>query len=282
VGRQDDDHAQELHDQQRTVSATDPGQLVCKDQSRRDGVEYVAFVGSGYGATGEGTTLFTLDVLTGDVVASATVPAASGTPTAGYANALVASRRRSRHSNSPSPERPTSRERRRRASMLATSTEGLEVPGSEARRADSPEGLRSQPANRDTRDAEPPGHRLRWRLRRHRQRPEGGVERERQVQGRRHGGHRRNDLDTTPPSPTDPALTLFVRDFEEEFRGTVQPASAFATNGPVVFFGGTRFVPPPPLSPCPPAIGRGSDLPLPLRQHHLRAEGRDGRRGLST
>ncbi len=71
----------------------------CSDQSS-GGVEFVSFVGSGYGEAGtrEGYALFTLDTLTGDVVAYADVEAAavakgwdrSGSSYPGYRNAIVA------------------------------------------------------------------------------------------------------------------------------------------------------------------------------------------------
>ncbi len=72
---------------------------LCSDQSS-GGVEYVSFVGSGYGEDGtrEGYALFTLDTLTGDVVAYADVEAAAvakgwnrtGGDYPGYRNAIVA------------------------------------------------------------------------------------------------------------------------------------------------------------------------------------------------
>ena len=63
------------------------------------GVSFAMFMGSGYGDVGEGTTLFTLDALTGDVVATADVGSRSpapvevvdGQPGQPYANAIVAS-----------------------------------------------------------------------------------------------------------------------------------------------------------------------------------------------
>lgn len=62
------------------------------------GVDFVLHVGSGYGDTTgcpsstpcEGQTFFTLDALTGDVIAAARVPASAGTPDGSYANSLVA------------------------------------------------------------------------------------------------------------------------------------------------------------------------------------------------
>lgn len=54
------------------------------------GVEFVAWMGSGYSdVSGEGTTFYALDALTGDVLAAHDV--ASGTSSAGIPNALVAS-----------------------------------------------------------------------------------------------------------------------------------------------------------------------------------------------
>jgi hypothetical protein len=59
---------------------------------RPGGVEYVAYMGSGYGsgasAASEGTTIFALDVLTGDVVAAVDV---GDRASMGYENAVVAS-----------------------------------------------------------------------------------------------------------------------------------------------------------------------------------------------
>ncbi len=52
------------------------------------GRDYVLFLGSGYGGVAEGTTFYTLDALTGEVLASADVGSRAGFST--YANALVA------------------------------------------------------------------------------------------------------------------------------------------------------------------------------------------------
>jgi hypothetical protein len=65
---------------------------------RRSNVDFALYVGSGYGAATEGTRIYTLDALTGDVVASAdveTVAAANGLTRTGasartYSNAIVA------------------------------------------------------------------------------------------------------------------------------------------------------------------------------------------------
>ncbi len=65
---------------------------VCTDQTS-GGVNMVAIMGSGYGATGanprQGTTLFTLDTLTGDIIQAADVGVRTSPPT--YDNAIVAS-----------------------------------------------------------------------------------------------------------------------------------------------------------------------------------------------
>ncbi len=66
-----------------------------KTARRRDGIDFAIFVGSGYGEPGEGTTHYTLDALSGDVIAAVDVEEAaasyglsrSGLP---YRNALVA------------------------------------------------------------------------------------------------------------------------------------------------------------------------------------------------
>jgi hypothetical protein len=57
------------------------------------GVEFVAYVGSGYGAPGEGTTFYALDALTGDVIAKTDVDLATTPPATPIftPNALVAS-----------------------------------------------------------------------------------------------------------------------------------------------------------------------------------------------
>jgi hypothetical protein len=63
--------------------------------ARNGPLDYVLFVGSGYGDTGEGSTFYTLDALSGDVVATADVEATAATYgiTRGglsYSNAIVA------------------------------------------------------------------------------------------------------------------------------------------------------------------------------------------------
>jgi hypothetical protein len=236
---------------------TDPGPLVCKDQTRREGVEYVAFVGSGYGAAGEGTTFFTLDVLTGDVIASATVPAAAGAPSGGYENALVAS---------PSTFAAAQFAVTGAPNIAGAKTTRIYIGDLHGRvwkflaaKPDVPILLKDFGVNQPI--ATPVTLNVL-------QKTSGTLTTTYPAVFVATGNDLRaewndsdrfkisgvmdivtSDIDTTPPDPADPALTLFIRDLEQEFRGTVQPAAAFATNGPVVFFGGTRFVPPPPLSP---------------------------------
>src|SRR4029453_12193985 len=61
------------------------------------GNDFVLYMGSGYGKTGEGTSFYSLDPLTGDIITRVDVdlPAATSYPTIArsgmpYANALVA------------------------------------------------------------------------------------------------------------------------------------------------------------------------------------------------
>ncbi len=59
------------------------------------GIDYALYMGSGYGAAGEGSTFFTLDALSGDVIAAADVEAVASAngltrTTLSYPNALVA------------------------------------------------------------------------------------------------------------------------------------------------------------------------------------------------
>jgi hypothetical protein len=62
---------------------------------RPGGIDYAIYMGSGYGAAGEGSTFFTLDALSGDVIAAADVEAVASAngltrTTLTYPNALVA------------------------------------------------------------------------------------------------------------------------------------------------------------------------------------------------
>ena len=60
---------------------TDKSNPIYKTTRRPDGIDFAIFMGSGYGATGEGTTHYTLDALSGDVIAAVdveTVAASNG------------------------------------------------------------------------------------------------------------------------------------------------------------------------------------------------------------
>jgi len=71
-----------------TVAYVDKTNPIYATSRRPGGVDYVLFMGSGYGAPGEGTTFYTLDALSGDVIASVDVGSRSGFTA--YPNALVA------------------------------------------------------------------------------------------------------------------------------------------------------------------------------------------------
>jgi hypothetical protein len=232
------------------VLPTDPGPLVCTDQTARHGVEYVAFVGSGYGEAGEGTTFFTLDVLTGDVVASATVPAPTGTPAGGYENSLVAS------PATFAAEQFDPVESRNLAGLKTTRVYIGDLAGRLwkilAAKPDVAILLKDFGINQPI--ATPVAANLINSL------PAVYVATGNDLRAPWIDSDKfkvagvadivADEEDATPPDPADPGLTLFVRDLELEFRGTIQPATAYAAGEiPIAFFGGTRYVPPPPLSP---------------------------------
>jgi len=78
-----------------TVAFIDRTALLYQTPRRPDGVEFVLFMGSGYGAPGEGSTFYTLDALSGDVIGAADVEVAAsnnGLTRTGltYANSIVA------------------------------------------------------------------------------------------------------------------------------------------------------------------------------------------------
>ena len=81
----------------RAAPGSGPGGLANSTTRKTSGIDFVLYAGSGYGDTSgcpgspcEGQTFFTLDALTGDVIAAADIPPASGTPLGGYPNSLVA------------------------------------------------------------------------------------------------------------------------------------------------------------------------------------------------
>ena len=57
---------------------TDKTNPIYKTTRRPDGIDFAIFMGSGYGATGEGTTHYTLDALSGDVIAAVDVEDGGG------------------------------------------------------------------------------------------------------------------------------------------------------------------------------------------------------------
>ena len=78
-----------------TVAYINRAGLLYQTPRRPDGVEFVLLMGSGYGGPGEGSTFFTLDALSGDVIGAADVEAAASSAgltrsNLGYPNALVA------------------------------------------------------------------------------------------------------------------------------------------------------------------------------------------------
>lgn len=236
------------------------------------GVELVAFVGSGYSdiAT-EGTTFYTLDILTGDVVAAADVGSRSPAPAGGYANALVAS------PASYSPDQYTSSAPGHPIGAVASRvyigdlhgrlwkfvTSALTTPILFADLgADQPIGA---PVALIKLPADATGKPHIFAEAGNDSRAHGVNTWEAPTTGQfRYFGLRDDaaDGDTTPSAvaqsctPTVQLPCLYTGEFEAaapmggDFRGTAQPATSYTTslNG-VVFLVGTRFVPPPPKSP---------------------------------
>ncbi len=216
------------------------------------GVEFVAYTGSGYGsgsnAAAEGTTLFTMDLLTGDLITSVDVGDRTGMA---YENALVAG---------PSVFNPT----QLRAGFIGTSASSratrvyfpdihgrvwrvmTAAPGTAALLADvggnqpignslallnyTGTGSQDRPhvfaeSGNDNRVTPPPADTPPFHM--------WGL---------------RDDEEPSDPDLADavggPARVLFTIDFPNLFRGTVQPATAFNDASPPagrVFFGGNRF-----------------------------------------
>ena len=216
------------------------------------GVEFVAYTGSGYGsgsnAATEGTTLFTMDLLTGDLITSVDVGDRTGMA---YENALVAG---------PSVFNPT----QLRAGFIGTSASSratrvyfpdihgriwrvmTAAPGSALLFADvggnqplgnslallnyTGTGSQDRPhvfaeSGNDNRVTPPPADTPPFHM--------WGL---------------RDEDNPGDPDPADavggPARVLFTIDFPNLFRGTVQPATAFNDASPPagrVFFGGNRF-----------------------------------------
>jgi hypothetical protein len=231
--------------------------------SRRPlGVEFVAYTGSGYGLPTEGTTIYALDMLTGDVVRSADVNDASG---ASYENALVASaaafnpaQLRPGYIGNPAASKSTLvyipdihgriwRVKTEGGPPLLFADAGLNQPFANPVALLNYEGTTGSEkphvfaeAGNENRIFPPPTDTPPFKM----------------------FGLRDDDLPSDPNNgvPTDqvdgPAWELFTLDFPNGFRGTVQPATSFNADGSGrVFFAGTRFNPvstpnAPPPPPC--------------------------------
>jgi hypothetical protein len=216
------------------------------------GVEFVAYTGSGYGsgsnAATEGTTFFTMDLLTGDLITSVDVGDRTGMA---YENALV---------SGPSVFNPT----QLRAGFIGTSASSratrvyfpdihgriwrvmTAAPGTALLFADvggnqpvgnslallnyTGTGSQDRPhvfaeSGNDNRVTPPPADTPPFHM----------------------WGLRDEDLASDPDTSDavgGPARVLFTIDFPNLFRGTVQPATAFNDASPPagrVFFGGNRF-----------------------------------------
>jgi hypothetical protein len=218
---------------------------------RASGVEFVAWVGSGYSdVSTEGTSFFALDVLTGDVIGSTSQAAhtlAAGTSAAGIPNALPAN---------------TSAFAARPLSFNNPSTPILAHPATEKVTAVYFPDLHSRvwkfnpdtPATAPTlfKDLSSDGD----------QPMANGVAlinmNSNSTMDRAHlffeaGNDRRVPLPSSTPffrmygyrdDGSASQLTGFPIDFPQGFRGTVQPATAFNANGKGrVFFAGTKFNP---------------------------------------
>lgn len=232
------------------------------------GVPFVAYMGSGYGAAGEGTTFYTLDATTGDVVAAVDVEAAAvaaGVQRTGlpYANAVVASPAAFSASQLVSgtpahPADPTTKvfvgDLHGRLWKFLSSSPSTPLLMADVG-ADQPLG--TAPA-----------------LLAIAQKPyvfvtSGNDSRAPDTTNFKYFGFRDDGDDTTatysasPTSTTDPgvkvyspAAYLFSDVLGTKFRGTLQPATALSSaNNGRVFFGGTRFNDPgtafaPPPYPC--------------------------------
>ncbi len=268
-----------------TMRADDATKKATATTRKPKGNDFVLYMGSGYGRTGEGTSFYSLDPLTGDIITRVDVDAAaaasfptiarSGMP---YANALVAnpvvfnaSRFLFAAGGVPSPNVAAAPGRRvyiadlwGRQWKFLTAAPDRPLPVADLG-ADQPvataNSLLGLPANDP---ASKP----------HVYTTSGNENRASVPAGQfKNFGFRDDGSDTSltvSPSVTQngiavfpPMQSLFVIPFEPQFRGTVQPATAYsetASTGTAtvgrVFFGGTRFNPPsstfaPPVPPFP-------------------------------
>ena len=233
---------------------------------RPQGVEFVAFTGSGYGAAAEGSTIYTLDMLTGDVVRSANI---GDRPGVTYENALAAPAA----AFNPAQLRPGFI-----GNPAATKSTRVYIPDIHGRiwrimadqntaplmfadaGADQPFGNAVALVNYEGTGPNPKPHVFAESGNENRIFPPPTA-----TPPFRMYSLRDDDLLTEPPQTPNnvsgPAWELFTIDFPNGFRGTVQPAVAFNDPDPMVpndesarvFFAGTRFNPPgTPNAPAPP------------------------------
>jgi hypothetical protein len=268
-----------------TMRADDGTKKATATKRKPKGNDFVLYVGSGYGKTGEGTSFYSIDPLTGDIISRADVDAvaAASYPTiarAGmpYANALVAnpvvfnaSRFLYAVGGVASPNVAASPGRRvyfgdlwGRQWKFLTAAPDKPLPVADLG-TDQPvataNALLGLPANDPA--AKPYVYTT------------SGNENRASVPASqfKNFGFRDDGTDTSltvSPAVTQngisvfpPMQSLFVIPFEPQFRGTVQPATAYsetASSGATVvgrvFFGGTRFNAPnsafaPPVPPFP-------------------------------
>ena len=265
-----------------TIRADDPNRKATATTRKPAGTDFVVYMGSGYGDPGQGTTFYSLDPLTGDVITSVDVDQVvnsshpelkrTGMP---YANAIVANPiafNPSRYVYAPggvaSPNVAAAQARRvyvgdlhGRLWKFLTAAPDIAIPGADLgaghpiATAGSLIGL---PAN------DPAAKPYIYVTSGNDNRATGTF--------RNFGFVDDGDNTTTAVSPPvtqngigvyPPMTSNFLIDFQPGFRGTVQPATAYSdvqTAGGVngrVFFGGTRFngpnsafAPPVPPYPC--------------------------------
>jgi hypothetical protein len=265
------------------LRADDPSKRATATSRKGSGVDFVLYMGSGYGNAGEGTTFYSLDTLTGDVITSVDVDqyASSAYPELArsglaYANAIVANPvvfNASRYIYSPggvpSPNvaaTPAARvyvaDLHGRLWKFLTAAPDIPIPAADLG-ADQPVATAAALLGLPPNDP--------------RAKPyifvTSGNDNRATGTFRNFGFLDEGDDTTTVVSPPQtqngiqvypPMTSNFVIDFEPGFRGTVQPATAYSETAdptPVyiagrVFFAGTRFNPPnstyaPPVPPYP-------------------------------